>query len=247
LTYPQIINVFSRSEQGMTRPYLCGADDGQVYFVKGNYAGRRSLICEWLAGNLAMEFGLPIAPFNLLTASDDLLSIKNLGVGSLKDLGVGAVFGSARQECSEVTMTTAKLIDEKTKRDIAVFDWWVRNLDRSLSQNGGNPNLFWDNAASQVWVIDHNLAFDEAFNEVDFLETHIFSTEFQQVAADFFYQNHYVERLNAALRVWPMAVAELPKLWQTIDPEETIPSDFDLNMAYDTLSRCALKSFWNLS
>jgi hypothetical protein len=245
--YPQIINIFSRSEQGMTRPYLCGADDGQIYFVKGDYAGRKSLICEWLTGNLAIEFGLPIAPFKLLTASEDLLSIKNLGVGSLKDLGSGAVFGSEKQECSEVTMTTAKLIDKKTKRDIAVFDWWVRNLDRSLSQSGGNPNLFWDNVASRIWVIDHNLAFDEDFNPSDFLKTHIFSTEFQQVASDFVDRNDYVERLNAALHVWPKAVAELPKLWQTIDPEQTIPSDFDLNKAYDILSRCALESFWNLS
>ena len=39
-----ITEVIGRSSQGITRPFLCRADDGRLYYVKGNGAGRRALI-----------------------------------------------------------------------------------------------------------------------------------------------------------------------------------------------------------
>ena len=62
----QIIEILGRSEQGMTRPFICRGEDNNIYFVKGVGAGRRSQVCEWLAGNLALELGLPIAPFRIV-------------------------------------------------------------------------------------------------------------------------------------------------------------------------------------
>jgi len=65
----QIIEIIRRSDQGVTRPFLCRAEDGAIYFVKGRHAGHRSLICELLGGLLTENLRLPIAPFQT-TAKD---------------------------------------------------------------------------------------------------------------------------------------------------------------------------------
>ncbi|MEW5824691.1 MAG: HipA family kinase [Pseudomonadota bacterium] len=36
------VEIIDRSEQGMTRPFICRGEDGFVYFVKGRGAARRS-------------------------------------------------------------------------------------------------------------------------------------------------------------------------------------------------------------
>lgn len=43
-----ITEVLGRSEQGMTKPFLCVAEFAE-YYVKGAYAGKNSLCCEWVA------------------------------------------------------------------------------------------------------------------------------------------------------------------------------------------------------
>ncbi len=68
-----ITEIIYRSEQGITQPYICRADDGEIYFVKGRGAGRRSQICEWISGHLAQQFALPIADFALLEVPNALL------------------------------------------------------------------------------------------------------------------------------------------------------------------------------
>lgn len=40
----QIVEVLGRSIQGITRPFICRGEDDRTYFVKGQGAGRRSLI-----------------------------------------------------------------------------------------------------------------------------------------------------------------------------------------------------------
>jgi HipA-like kinase len=56
----RIVEIITRSEQGITRPFLCRGDNGLQYFVKGHGAGRRALIAEWIAGNIGKRLGLPI-------------------------------------------------------------------------------------------------------------------------------------------------------------------------------------------
>ena len=34
---PQIIQIIRRTDQGATRPFVCRAADGYVYYVKGHY------------------------------------------------------------------------------------------------------------------------------------------------------------------------------------------------------------------
>ena len=247
MTHPAIVEVIGRSSQGKTRPFICRADDGHVYFVKGRYAGVRSLVCEWLAASLAKEFGLPIAPFAILSVSEDLVELGHAAGEPLSDLGVGEVFGSQRCEFSELTMITADLVPTEVQADVAVFDWWIHNEDRTLTDNGGNPNLFWDAGDAKLWVVDHNLAFDTDFSPSRFMGTHVFSKGLRNAASDFIARTDYALRLSDALSAWSPAVAALPSTWHYVDPEQTIPLRMDFELMRTRLARCAFDDFWNLS
>ena len=59
-----ITEILGRSEQGMTRPFLCEGDDWGTYYVKGSYAGKNSLCCEWVSNRL-VNLALPNAPLGL--------------------------------------------------------------------------------------------------------------------------------------------------------------------------------------
>jgi hypothetical protein len=137
----EIVEVVRRSDQGVTRPFISRGDDDEVYFVKGVGAGRRSLICEWIAGTLALELGLPVAPFEIVEVPEELIES---GAGlDLSELGSGPAFGSQRREVMELTASAIPEVPEPMQQDVLAFDWWIRNGDRYLTERGGNPNLFW--------------------------------------------------------------------------------------------------------
>lgn len=99
----EIVEVLRRSEHGMTRPFICRGDDDNVYFVKGFGAGRDSQIKEWIAGNLALTFGIPLAPFRIVTVSEELTDL--MMPGDAADLGSGPAFGSQEQIVTELAFS----------------------------------------------------------------------------------------------------------------------------------------------
>lgn len=239
----QIVEVLRRSDQGVTRPFICRGDDEQLYFVKGRGAGRRSLICEWIAGRLAKEIGLPVAPFEIVEVPEALL--ENPGALDLSELGAGPAFGSLRRAVMELTAAAVADVPLDVQQDVLVFDWWVRNEDRTLSENGGNPNLFWNPAGSELVVIDHNLAFDETFDVERFLEDHAFRDRWRNLAGDLVARAEYLDRFQQALKAWPEIRAAIPEEWMFADPEKTVPVDFDLDAAFEFLARCEHDDFWD--
>jgi len=127
----RITEIISRSEQGITRPFLCRADDGRLYYVKGNGAGRRSLVAEWMAGQIGQRIGLPIPDFKQTIVSHEL--IRFTARDDIHDLGVGVGFGSAVVEnVDELPFLFIGQIDSVLRRKILLFDWWVCNADRTL-------------------------------------------------------------------------------------------------------------------
>jgi hypothetical protein len=98
-TKAKIRQILDRAEQGQTRPFLCTADDGEVYFVKGLDAGRGSLVSEWVAGRLAQLLGLPIPEFRLIEVEADFLEYS--AFKEKEQLGSGVWFGSKRVVGSE--------------------------------------------------------------------------------------------------------------------------------------------------
>ena len=87
-----ITEIISRSEQGMTRPFLCRAENDGLFYVKGRYAGYRTLCCEWVAGRLGQLMGLPIPDFFIAEVPIGL--VRDSARADAGDLGAGLVFAS---------------------------------------------------------------------------------------------------------------------------------------------------------
>lgn len=240
-----IVEVLNRSAQGRTQPYLCRGDDGNLYFVKGRSATRAGLMAEWLCARLGERFGLPIPPYTIANVPEELLETDDSGF--LSDLGAGPVFASQLILASELTAEQRVHIDPQLRRDVLIFDWWVRNDDRSLTGRGGNPNLLWNPADDgSLVVIDHNLAFDPKFSTRAFVETHVFADEIPHLFSDFVARQDYERRLADALHIWDESCAMLPRSWRFIDAEMTSPADVSLEVLFESLQRFERESFWSL-
>jgi hypothetical protein len=210
----RIVEIIDRSTQGITRPFLCRGDDGQRYFVKGHGAGRRALISEWLAGHLGLRLGLPIPAFAQVSIPAELIRFS--AREDIQDLGAGTVgFGSRLvPHVDELSYPFIGQIDPGLRARILLFDWWVGNGDRTLSPDGGNPNLLWAHREQRLHVIDHNLAFDAAAFG-GFWDEHIFSASRSEWTPAF-RKEISCAMIAAAARI-PQWWREMPEAWTEID------------------------------
>ncbi len=237
----QITEILQRSVQGRTNPFLCRGNDNRLYYVKGSGAGRKGLISEWLASCMAVAFGLPIADFRIVEVPEEM---ELLRLPDFADLGAGYAFGSVvRQNVVDLTFSSVQSVLPNLRRDIAVFDWWVRNDDRTLTAFGGNVNLLWDIVQRELVVIDYNLAFDADFDAENFLRGHVFAADWNGVFQDFLARPAYVERLKTALRQFEGACDKMPDEWLEIGPG--LPSPFQPDDAKAMLQRVESDDFWN--
>ena len=226
LQHPAITEVWERTEQGMTRPFRCGADDSHSYYVKSRGAGWRSLVCEWVAGRLATQLNLPIAPFAQVQVPEGFeMILKQRGD---HDLAAGLAFGSRIAEHTrEFEPSLLNRCESVFRRDLVAFDWWVRNADRTLGVLSGNPNLLWNTNVEAPIVIDHNMAFDQGFDSTLFLETHVFRADFEAIRSDMLLRADYEQRFTSLLPGFATIWAELPQNWVVdedgqarVDPSE---------------------------
>lgn len=240
----QIVEILERSEQGVTRPFLCRCSDDHLYYVKGHGAGRRSLLCEWFAGHLAQALDLPLPPFSIVQAPRELVDLHPEG----SDLGMAPAFGSrVVAHVQELTVSHLHDVPVPLRRDVLMFDWWTHNPDRTLTTQSGNPNLLWDTDNGQLVVIDHNVAFDAAFDARAFSETHVFADEISKIFQDLVERLSYAQRLQSALAVWPAACQNVPDEWWFADEERTVPASFAPDTAWALLNRCTHENFWRLA
>lgn len=240
----QIIEILGRATQGVTRPFICIGQDREFYFVKGRGAGRRSLICEWIAGALACKMGLPVAPFQLVDVPQELIALETRD--DLNELGAGVAFGSRKQDVVELSLPHLPEIPDPIKQDVIIFDWWVQNADRSLSDAGGNPNLFWDENSNQLVVIDHNQAFDPEFSVSEFCCSHVFRQQIRVLSKDQSLQQHYAKVFDKIMSDWLAICNSTPEEWWFIDDEQTLPVDFDRNKIKTQLLRYRENAFWKM-
>lgn len=90
-----IVEIIKQADQGLSSPFLCRGDDGELYFVKGRASGRASLWAEWLGGHLGRAFGLPIPPFCIAEVPAALIRECS---SELRPLGAGPAFASRKAE-----------------------------------------------------------------------------------------------------------------------------------------------------
>lgn len=240
----QIIEILGRANQGVTRPFRCRGEDGAIYYVKGRGATRHSLIAEYICGHLARDFGLPVPAFEVVEVPPELMAWS--GIEDIKDLGAGPAFGSrALPHVLELSVTHLSKVDVSLRRDILVFDWWVRNADRTLSEKGGNPNLLWDQEQSKLAVIDHNQAFDPNFDAQVFAESHVFHADLSDVFEDMIERASYQDRLARVFDGFELVCDNLPPEWWWVD--NGVPASFDCNTARATLERFQNDDFWRIA
>lgn len=222
-----ITEILSRSEQGVTCPFLCRANNDLLYYVKGRYAGNRSLCCEWIGGSMGRLMGLPIPDFRIAEVPPAL--VDGSSRADAADLGIGPVFASELVEgAQEIAFADLADIAEDLKRKVLLFDWWVRNEDRSLTQFGGNPNLLRTAATDELRVIDMNLAFDDTFEESRFWQSHLFAG----LATN--WPDEFKAQMTGQMRT---ALVRLSAIWNVM-PEEWRSPEGTAGLSLAEVERC---------
>ena len=228
--------------QGRTKPFLCVGEDGKSYYAKGKAATPSGLMKEWIAAYLAQAFGLPIPPFHI--AYVDRLLVEAHSSEAIKYLGNGEVFISEQiPAIIDFKHQFLKSVPSQLQRDILFFDLWIENADRTLSkQFSGNPNLLWQPEHQQLYVIDHNLAFDVAFNLQDFKETHVCQAHFATEQLDIQEQQALEQKLQNSLLSWSQAWATIPEEWKAQNKDSKI---FDADVTFQRLQLEAQGGIWS--
>lgn len=239
----QIVEILGRSIQGVTHPFRCRCENGEIYYVKGHGAGKQSLIAEYVCGRLARSFGLPVADFEIVEVPQELISWEN--TTDLYDLGAGLAFGSkALLHVQEFSISHSQSVPQQLRKDVLLFDWWVHNADRTLSEKGGNPNLLWDQVTSKLAVIDHNQAFDELFNPQNFAALHVFHEDLTSIFDDLVERFVYCDRLAAVFAEFDLACDNVPSEWWWAG--DGVPVNFNRDKARKVLERFKSDNFWSL-
>jgi hypothetical protein len=199
---------------------FCRGDDGHHYFVKGNYAGNKALVAEWVANRLGRLLGLPIPEFAMLQV-DPLLIKYGAKPVELARLGSGTVFGSRYvPNLVEIRETDLPQVDFTLQANVLAFDWWIANSDRIFVDGAGNPNLLWSETDQRLWVIDHNLAFDPTLM-ADFWGQHAFR------AAEAAWTEDFIQAVSHEFR---QVLTQLPGIWREL-PEEWLSTEIGLTLA----------------
>lgn len=187
--------------------------------------------------------GLPVPAHRIVEIPSALIELGSRD--DLADLGDGPAFGSQRQQLVELSISHIDKVPAALQRQVLAFDWWIRNGDRTLSANGGNPNLFWSLESDQLVVLDHNLAFDDTFSSADFLALHAFRAQSRTLFEDWVFQQELCRSCLRAMESWEQICEEIPAEWTFVDQERTIPVNFEFNALRARLLDCENDAFWN--
>ena len=207
----EVVEIITKIKQGMTEPYLCGANDGNQYVVKGNSTLGKGRIVECICGHIGKAFELPIPDFDIIDVPDYLLEYD--GVLS-QELGAGPAFASMFiPQLQEINLSTVNKLDTELLQDIFLFDYWVKNEDRTLGDTGkGNPNLVYRPIDDQLYVLDHNLAFED-YSIEDMRKSHVGRNAWFGQQMDLFTINGYKDRMEAAVVNLDAHIEDLPDEW----------------------------------
>jgi hypothetical protein len=237
----EVVEIREKMKQGRTEPYLCIANDGNKYIVKNNKTLGRGLLCEYICAFIGKNFKLPIPDFELINISPNLIKNNNLE-SHFNDY---PAFASKYIELAqEVNLTILKKINPELLKSIFIFDYWIKNEDRTLGDNGlGNPNLLFNNT---LYVLDHNLAFDNEYSFEEVSKTHVARKYWHPQQVDFFDFNDdrdkYQKRFEKSLINLDECIQQLPHSWFSCSQVE---NDFIANLK-NKLYSYKTSEFWEV-
>jgi HipA-like kinase len=140
------------------------------------------------------------------------------------------------ENVDELTYLFIEQADVQLRARILLFDWWVCNGDRTLSPDGGNPNLLWSHYDRKLHVIDQTLAFDP--DVAAFWDQHIFRANLCEWTPAF--REEISRTMRAALSDVPQWWREMPEDWTETETGLTLDGARKLLSRFDENSR----TFW---
>ncbi|NOJ26212.1 hypothetical protein F0238_26290 [Vibrio coralliilyticus] len=219
-------------KQGLTEPYLCKADDTNTYVVKSSNATYAGLVKEWVVAHLGKEFGLPIPSFKIAWLDDALLQYNDYNIEA------GYCFASHyHPNIQEITFNQIEGLSPNLLKDLFIFDYWVKNNDRNLTQYGGNANFFFDQKTQEPFVLDHNLSFSEDFDLNAHIGQHVGASNWEGL--DLVDRQHYEKKFVKAFSVVDNAIDTIPDDWLERYSKETIGNEI-----LSVLERYKDDEFW---
>lgn len=207
----EVIEIIRKIEQGRTEPYLCGASDGNEYVVKGKTTQGKGRIVEYICAHIGKAFDLPIPDFDIIEVPEYLLEYDS---AYRVEIGTGPAFASMYiPQLQEVNLSIIDDIDNALLQDVFLFDYWIHNEDRTLGDTGGNPNLIFRPVDKQMYVLDHNLAFDDDYALKDMKKLHVCRKAWFEEQGDMLKISEYQDRMEAALENLDSCISHLPEEW----------------------------------
>ncbi|MCK5133779.1 MAG: hypothetical protein KAR40_16720 [Candidatus Sabulitectum sp.] len=202
--------IHGKAKSGMTDPYICTCEDNAQYVVKGNGAGRDGRIKELVCAALGKQFGLAIPLFRIAYVDSQLLKFNEKRTEVTSCIGEGLCFASRMvKHPSIVRKEEIENINIETRCRILLFDWWIKNMDRSDT----NTNLLWTTDGS-IKVIDHNLAFDKDFEEEEFFTRHLFRKDRAMPEVGLNFPQKMSELAENVLSQFEAVWDQIPEEWQ---------------------------------
>jgi hypothetical protein len=117
-----VTEIIRHIKQGITRPFLRHAENGEFYFSKGRGIGRRDFIRDWFGSNLAHAFDFPVPESSLLGVPEILIAESD--DWNINDLGPGTVFVSREvPKLDDLLHSQLAEVLVDLQRDVIVFDW----------------------------------------------------------------------------------------------------------------------------
>lgn len=243
----EIVEIISRSDQGVTKPYICRASDNSLYYVKSRELSNRERCAELISNRLALALQLPVPKAIVVDISSSLLTLNSNNL-DYSGLEAGPAFASERQVARDIYYSNVESVSFDQRCDVLIFDRWIRNSDRTLSKLGGNPNMLWEPRGKNLILIDHNLAFDINFDSNEFYTSHVFANEpmglitcEHEIESSLARRQYYEESFEQALSSWNSIIDELPDEWLTAN------TAVDTDEFRNLLEEYKLNSFWKIS
>lgn len=233
----EVVELIRESNQGRTSPWICRLSDGNIYYIKGVKALHRGLIYEYLCAELGRSLGLPIPSSTIAYLDSDLL---RYNIAAKNNFGAEDCYVFASKEMknlAELKYSDLPKVNSQIAKLLFFFDHLIQNEDRTLSEKGGNPNLFMNQINSELAVFDHNLAFDKNYDFESNKNLHSCTSFWFNAQRELNFKDDMLYKL-------PIAIEHLAKYAEGV-PDEWLESCDDLlEDIFAKLNLYKTEEFW---